>query len=65
MAGDSGADVSAGASETAASGAVLTPLRRGLGRRFNLGPGRRDAGLTPGRPRLSKQKYDISGERST
>lgn len=51
VAGDSGAEVSAGASE-AASGAVLTPLKRGLGRRFSLGPGRRDAGRRPGLPRL-------------
>lgn len=56
VADESGAEVSAGASE-AASGAVLTPLRRGLGRRFSLGPGRSDAGLTPGLPRLDWTYY--------
>lgn len=50
----SGAEVSAGDSEEDSAGATLEApgLSRGLGLRFNLGPGRSDAGLKPGLPRL-------------
>lgn len=49
VAGTSGADVSAGASEAASVGATLANpgLRRGLGLILSLGPGRSETGLTP------------------
>lgn len=60
VAGASGAEVSAGASD-AASGEALTPPRtRGLGRRFSLGPGRREAGRRPGLPRLLVTKSSMN-----
>lgn len=56
MAGDSGAEVSPAASEGVSIVVVTPGLTRPLGLRFSLGPGRNDAGLTPGL-RLKIYKY--------
>lgn len=56
----SGAEVS-GDSAGASVGATEAPgLGRMFGLRFSLGPGRRDAGRKPGRPRLKSTKNIVN-----